>query len=216
MSIGAGEETFHAGLATGARSLRLCYADDAMTAGRAEVLGEAPGAAAGADLARIAADGCGVAEGTMIATERGEVRVERLRPGVRVVTREAGLQPVTLIETLDLGWRQLGLLPLLRPIRIAAGGSGPVSPVRDLVLAGGLRLFPAGHGDSGVAARALIGEPGVAEAEVTAIRYVRFALPRAGAVLADGLWVEGACRADPAATAVPPGPVAASVMSPES
>lgn len=216
MTIGAAEEPFHSGLATGTGSLRLCCADDTMTVGRVEVLGGASGTLAVADLAQIAADGCGVAEGTMIATERGEVRAETLRPGDRVVTRDAGLQPLARMATLDLGWRQLGLLPLLRPIRIVAGGFGAANPVRDLLVAGGLRLFPAGRGDSGVPARALIGEPGVAEAELTAIRYVRFALPRAGAVLADGIWVDGMCWADSAAPAIPTGSITAVVTLSES
>lgn len=211
MANTAGQDTFHSGLATGAGGLRLCYDDDAMTSGRVEVLGAALATAGEARLARVAADGCGVAEGTMIATERGEVPAEKLRPGDRVVTREAGLQPVTRIETLDLGWRQLGLLPLLRPVHIAAGAFGPSSPVRNVVVAGALRLLPPGRGESGVVARALVGDAGVAEADVTEVRYVRITLPRCGAVLANGLWLDGACPVDPSASTDPTASVAAEV-----
>ena len=215
MKTDAGQEVFRTGLAAGAGSLRLSYDDDAMTVGRVEVLGEALGTLAGADLARVAADSAGVAEGTLIATERGEVRAEALRPGDRVVTREAGLQPVFGVVTLDIGWRQLGLLPVLRPIRIASGAFGEAGPIRDLLVAGGLGILPAGRGESATAARALLGEPGVAEADVTAIRYVRLTLRRSGAILANGLWVEGVCGPDSATAAGRPVAIAEAALGSE-
>lgn len=72
--------------------------------------------------------------GTMIATERGEVAIEDLRIGDRVMTRDAGAQPVRWIGATGVSAARLDLMPNLRPIRIHAGALGDGMPSRDLVV----------------------------------------------------------------------------------
>jgi len=213
MDVTAEEEAFRMALTGGAATLRVRY-DGAMTGcGRAEILDDRLQPVATADLGRVAATVCGVAEGTRIATERGEVRVEELLPGDLVATREAGLRHLRALRTFDLGWRELGLLPILRPVRIRAGALGAEGPMRDLVLAGGLELHLTG-GERRVSARSLVGQHGIAEAVVTTQRYFRLVLSKPGAVLANGAWVEGASSAGPDGPSADPVEVSARSVAP--
>lgn len=70
--------------------------------------------------------------GTLIATDRGDVAVESLRPGDLVRTRDNGLQPLRWIGSQKVGPELLGLFPALRPVRMAAGSLGADLPRRDL------------------------------------------------------------------------------------
>ncbi len=60
--------------------------------------------------------------GTMILTPHGEVPVEQLRPGDRVVTRDNGAKPALWVGQRHLGRADLDRQPALRPVRIAPGG----------------------------------------------------------------------------------------------
>ena len=62
--------------------------------------------------------------GSLIATEAGEVAVERLQPGDRVLTRDSGMQPIRWIGTRRLSIGELIVDPALQPIRIRAGALG--------------------------------------------------------------------------------------------
>ena len=74
------------------------------------------------------------AAGTNLATERGTIPIEQLRPGDRVVTRFAGLAPIVWI-----GHRRLAPAThpdpfRVRPVRIAPDAFGPGRPARALRL----------------------------------------------------------------------------------
>mgnify|MGYP001400170520 CR=1 FL=1 len=122
-------------------TLRLSYADDAMTSGCAEAINDRLVSVAAEDFARLAAAIGGFAEGTGIATQRGTKRVEDLVPGDRVVTRDAGVRSVRNTGRLHFGWRELGLLPVLRPVRLCRGTLGSESPTSDLVAAPSVRVL---------------------------------------------------------------------------
>jgi Ca2+-binding RTX toxin-like protein len=62
--------------------------------------------------------------GTMIATPRGPVPVERLRPGDLVMTRDNGPRPLLWSTMRRLGPAELERAPNLRPVVIAAGTFG--------------------------------------------------------------------------------------------
>ena len=72
------------------------------------------------------------AGGTKILTIHGEILVEELRKGDKVVTLDDGPLPILWISSTKLSW------PLEfskhKPIKIAAGALGQKSPVRDLVV----------------------------------------------------------------------------------
>jgi Ca2+-binding RTX toxin-like protein len=62
--------------------------------------------------------------GTMILTPRGEVPVERLRPGDLVTTRDNGPQPICWAGMRRLSAADLAAMPELCPVRLAPGALG--------------------------------------------------------------------------------------------
>lgn len=174
-------------------TLRLSYVDDAMTSGRAEAIDDRLVSVAAEDFARLAAAIGGFAEGTGIATPRGTKRVEDLVPGDRVVTRDAGVCSVRRIGRLHFGWRELGLLPVLRPVRLCRGTPGFEGLTRDLVAAPSLRVL-AGNGSQTafepLAHHAARGGS-VTRPNLLEVRYHMFSLDRPAAVMANGVWAEG-------------------------
>ena len=64
----------------------------------------------------------------MILTEAGEMPVERLVPGTRVMTRDNGLQELRWTGSRVVDAAMLDQNPNLRPIRIAAGALGLNQP----------------------------------------------------------------------------------------
>lgn len=81
------------------------------------------------------------ASGTLIATARGPVAVEALRPGDLVLTMDRGYQPIRWIGSRKLGPRDLRLHPKFRPVRIRAGALGDGLPAQDLVVSPQHRIF---------------------------------------------------------------------------
>lgn len=139
----------------------------------------------------------------LIATEEGEVPAETLRPGVRLLTRDHGRQPLRWIGLREFDWRALGLNPLLRPLRLDPGVSGQA---RGGLASPGQRLMLPGRGT--VLAGTLAGQPGVDRADCTSVRYLHLVLDRAEWLQADGCWSESASPGDPDLIACPVSPFA--------
>lgn len=140
---------------------------------------------------------------TRILTPQGMRAVGLLRPGDRLVTRDDGLQPVRRIEARRLGWRALGLIPMLRPVEIAAGAFGPDLPATQLCLAPehGVAVTLSGSSETAtVPAQRLIGCPGVRRTGFHDVTYVALVLDRPALVNVEGLW----CAAWHSQTATPP------------
>lgn len=70
--------------------------------------------------------------GTLIETDRGEVAVEDLAVGDRVMTADNGYQEIRWIGVNSLSGRFLDAAPKMRPVRISAGALGGGLPTRDL------------------------------------------------------------------------------------
>ncbi|MEM9576392.1 MAG: Hint domain-containing protein [Pseudomonadota bacterium] len=137
--------------------------------------------------------------GTMIATQEGEVPVELLEPGHKVLTRDHGYQPILWVGRTELPARYFDHFPDERPLRIPAGTLGENWPKRDLCVTGDHRvlirsamaqlmyfsaevLAPAkAWGDIGAA-------EWVAPAEVFTLTHVLCASHQV--ILAEGAWVE--------------------------
>ena len=132
---------------------------------------------------------------TLVATDRGLCPVAELAPGLRVMTRDNGLQELRWIGRRAFGWRALGLNPLLRPVRIARDALGRDMPDRDMLVSPNhrfLTLMP-GEGESGerlILARDLVGLDGVSFDTRPAVDYWQLLLGRHELVLADGCWSE--------------------------
>ncbi len=83
----------------------------------------------------------GLSGSASLRTPCGARRVENLRPGDLVVTRDNGLQPVRMVWTRTVTAAEIAADPSLAPVRLKPRAIGPMMPQRDLIVA-------AGHGFS--------------------------------------------------------------------
>ncbi len=176
--------------------VRLVYAEGSGCLGRVERLDGDNRTSGQVDMGQILAQVPCFTPGARIATERGERPVEALRPGDRVVTFDHGMQSVLWTGTTSYGWRDLGALPVLRPVRIRAGALGDGVPERDLLVSPNHRLLvrprtcDTGVAEALVQAIDLVGRPGIDVVAPLSVDYVHVLLIRHELVMADGAWTE--------------------------
>ncbi|MBD3803670.1 MAG: Hint domain-containing protein [Thioclava sp.] len=137
--------------------------------------------------------------GTRVATLHGEIAVEDLCLGDRVLTRDNGYQPIRWIGRRSLTRAELDERPEFCPVRIAPGALGSNQPEREMrvspqhrVLLSGVRAeLISGEPEALAAARHLEGLPGIevdrAAEEVT---YIHIMFDMHEIVFSDGLWTE--------------------------
>ncbi|MDT0683967.1 Hint domain-containing protein [Roseicyclus sp. F158] len=113
------------------------------------------------------------AGGTRIACEGGECGVEDIAVGDLVITADAGPERVVWRGERHLDARALDANPALAPIRIAAGALGGGTPRKDLVVSPQHRILVDSRisrrmtgGEALVAAKHLVGLPGIAAVSV--------------------------------------------------
>lgn len=94
--------------------------------------------------------------GTRILTANGQVPVEALRQGDRVLTKDDGAQQILWIGSRKMTGARLYAMPHLRPIRIRAGALGIDIPDGDLIVSPQHRMLVRGR-----AAQALFNAPEV-------------------------------------------------------
>lgn len=137
--------------------------------------------------------------GTLIATDRGEVDVDTLAVGDRVLTRDHGYQTIRWIGRRDLGAAELARLPKLRPVLIAKDALGQGTPSRDLrvspqhrlLLRGARAELLTGEAEALAPAVHFLGQPGVArDAAAAGVRYIHLMFDRHEIVRSNGLWSE--------------------------
>jgi Ca2+-binding RTX toxin-like protein len=136
--------------------------------------------------------------GTLISTERGDVAVEDLRLGDRVVTRDNGLQTLRWVGSKRLSLADLIVKPALRPVEIGAGALGhglptramTVSPQHRMVIEGARAEMLFGEPEVLVAATHLTFLPGVEVKLSAAVRYVHVMFDRHEIICANGAWTE--------------------------
>lgn len=142
--------------------------------------------------------------GTAIATPKGEVAVETLKPGDRVLTRDNGIQTIRWAGTKRLDFAQLKAAPQLRPIKIMAGALGDNMPETDMLVSPSHRMLIVSHqaelyfGQSEilVAAQHMLAMDGVAVDDQPYITYIHFMCDNHEIVLANGAWSESFQPAD--------------------
>lgn len=125
----------------------------------------------------------------MVATIRGEVALDQLRIGDRVLTRDNGLQ--------ELRWLAVQQDAATAPIRISAGALGPgypqsdllVSPQHRVVVTGEIALMLFDAPEAEVAAQALLGLAGISRETALAGCYALTAFDHPETILVNGAWV---------------------------
>ncbi len=136
--------------------------------------------------------------GTRIATDRGEVAVEALRLGDRVLTRDNGYQPLRWIGRRDLSLADLIVKPTLRPVEIAAGALGAglplramkVSPQHRMLIEGAKAEMLFGEVEVLVAATHLTALSGVETRLTAGVSYIHLLFDRHEIICAEGAWTE--------------------------
>lgn len=136
--------------------------------------------------------------GTAIATPKGEVPVESLKAGDRVITRDNGIQTITWAGARRLVHRHLQGRPELRPIRIKAGALGNNQPERDMLVSPTHRLLIASElaqvyfdqSEVLVSAKHMLAMNGVEIDKAPYITYIHFMCANHEIVLSDGVWSE--------------------------
>lgn len=140
------------------------------------------------DSVRADIDHAGLAAGTIVLTLDGELPVEHLAPGDRVITRDCGMAILQDIRVTDA---------LVAPIRVKAGSLGHTRPDRDMLIGPDTKVHIRdwraeaifGSKTADVAARKLIDREFVTEAEPRRMRLYTLVFDRAHIVYADGLEV---------------------------
>ncbi|MBI1172019.1 type I secretion protein [bacterium] len=136
--------------------------------------------------------------GTLIATPRGEVPVESLRAGDRVITRDNGMQEIAWVGRRDMGWTDLVAAPHLKPILVRAGSLGNGLPEQDMIVSPNHRLLVANdrtalyfdEHEVLVAAKHLVSPKGVQAIDAAGVSYIHFMCERHEVVLSNGAWTE--------------------------
>ena len=137
-------------------------------------------------------------QGTLIATAKGQIRVEDLKPGDRVITRDNGLQEIAWVGQKHLTQKDLIAKPELKPVLIKAGSLGENMPERDMMVSPNHRMLIADKGASMyigepevlVAAKHFVGQEGICHVDVSQTSYIHFMFERHEVVLSDGTWTE--------------------------
>ncbi|NPD13698.1 tandem-95 repeat protein [Xinfangfangia sp. D13-10-4-6] len=136
--------------------------------------------------------------GTMIATPRGEVPVEELRAGDRVITRDNGIQEIRWIGEKALSGQDLRLNNHLQPVLVRAHSLGNGLPERDMLVSPNHRLLVANdrtqlyfdEHEVLVAAKHLVGSKGIHQIASIGVSYIHFMCDRHEVVLSNGAWTE--------------------------
>ena len=183
---------------TGAGPLRVIYADDNPENGTVNFLdsdGDVTGTMSFVNIENVIP--C-FTPGTLIATPRGEVPVESLRAGDKVITRDNGLQEVRWIGSRALTWADLAAAPHLKPVLVHQGSLGNGLPERDMLVSPNHRLLVANdrtalyfdEHEVLVAAKHLIAGQGVHSVDSMGTTYIHFMCDRHEVVLSNGAWTE--------------------------
>ena len=137
--------------------------------------------------------------GTMIQTPTGARRVEELREGDKVQTKDNGVEEICWVGSRRMSGARLFAMPQLRPVRIRAGAFGIERPDMELVVSPEHRMLV-----RGAAARALFNTPEVlvsardlvngssvaVDLAMREVTYIHLLLPRHQILWANGVETE--------------------------
>lgn len=133
--------------------------------------------------------------GTLVTTDRGDIPVEELTPGCKVLTQDNGYQELVLTMSRVVEAGGLRRNPKLYPVRISAGALGPGLPRRDLVVSRQHRMVVRsnivkrmfGAAEALVAAIRLTELPGIyVDEAVASVEYFHLVFKRHEVIFAEG------------------------------
>jgi Hint domain len=135
--------------------------------------------------------------GAMITTQRGELPIQMLEAGDRVVTRDNGIQPVRWVGKTQMFLQDFQAEPHLLPVLVRQGSLGRDLPERDMMVSPNHRLLVANERTSLryserevlIAAKHL-SVPGVHTVQSSGTTYIHFLCDRHEVVLVNGIWTE--------------------------
>lgn len=87
----------------------------------------------------------GLSGAATLRTPCGARRVENVRPGDLIVTRDNGLQPVRMVWSRAVSASDIAADPSLAPVRLKPRAIGPMMPQRELAIASGHRVLVPGY-----------------------------------------------------------------------
>ena len=136
--------------------------------------------------------------GTKIAALHGEIPVEKIAAGDKVVTRDNGIQEIRWVGKKKIDWRIMTAHPHLKPILLRQGSLGSDLPERDMMISPNHRVLVENartalqfdEPEVLVAAKHLIGGLSVRSIDSIGTTYIHFLFDRHEVVLSDGIWTE--------------------------
>jgi hypothetical protein len=136
--------------------------------------------------------------GTMIATDQGEVPVQHLKAGDRVITRDNGIQTLRWVGQTHFYLQDFQTNPHLLPILVRQGALGKGIPDRDMMVSPNHRILVANDRTSLmfteaevlVAAKHLMAGQGIQTVESSGTTYIHFMFDRHEVILSNGAWTE--------------------------
>jgi hypothetical protein len=136
--------------------------------------------------------------GTMIQTDRGEVAVEDIAVGHRVLTRDRGYQSIVWVGRRQISRAEMAANPHLVAVRIEQGALGQDMPTRDMYVSPQQRLLAQGprtkllFGETEVLVPALhlVGYPGITRADVAGTTYIHIMCAKHEVIWSDGIWTD--------------------------
>ncbi|RLJ41690.1 Ca2+-binding RTX toxin-like protein [Litoreibacter meonggei] len=137
--------------------------------------------------------------GTSIATPRGEILVEDLMVGDKVITRDNGIQEIRWIGAKRMDGRELQNNPHLQPVLIQKGSLGNGLPERDMLVSPNHRMLVNNdrvalyfeENEVLVSAKHLVNpSEGVQTIASMGITYIHFMFDNHEVVLSNGAWTE--------------------------
>ena len=130
------------------------------------------------------------AQGTRISTTRGNVAVEALAIGDRVVTASGAHRPVRWLGHREVDCRRHPRPREVLPVRVAAGAFGGDRPARDLYVSPGHSICVDTVGEVLIPAGALVNGSTIQQIEMDEVTYWHVELDRHDILLADNLPAE--------------------------
>lgn len=136
--------------------------------------------------------------GTLIATPKGERRVEDLEVGDRVITRDNGIQEIRWVGAREMSGEELARNAHLQPVLIRQGALGNNLPERDMMVSPNHRVLVANdktalyfeEREVLVAAKHLTGLEGVDIVQSSGTTYIHVMFDQHEVILSDGTWTE--------------------------